>query len=276
VEIKDLGSTDIAVIVDCLVRSFADYFVPMSPDIEYWKARFRLSRIDLNLSVGYFEHGILTGFILTGIDKHQGLMTAYNGGTGVVPSSRGKGVVDKLYEYAIPHFKSTGIEKCLLEVITQNHRAIKVYERIGFQKTKTFRCFKGFLPENTNKHSLEIIAFEDINQPSMQEPQNLCWDHMAHAMQLAGDTFTCYKLTDAHFSPVGFFMLNRENGYVSQLDLLASREPAQWDSLIQSMGLVVSSVKINNIDARRHDLIEALERNRMENFINQYEMELYL
>ncbi len=71
-------------------------------------------------------------------------------------------------------------------------------------------------------------------------------------------------------------MLNRENGYVSQLDLLTDTDTPMWDSLIQNMGLVVSSVKINNIDARRHALIEALESNGMENFINQYEMEMHL
>ena len=275
-EIKDLGSTHIQVIVDCLVRSFADYFVPMSPDIDYWNARFRLSRIDLNLSFGYFEDGVLTGFILTGIDEHQGLLTAYNGGTGVIPSSRGKGVIDQLYQYAIPYFRAGNIQKCLLEVIIQNQRAIKVYQRIGFQRTKTLRCFRGFLPENINGHVLEVISFEDINKPSIQEPQLLCWDHLAHAMQIAGNTFTCFRLMNIDHSPIGFFMLNRENGYVSQLDLLTGTESSMWDSLIQNMGLVVSSVKINNIDARRHDLIEALERNGMENFINQYEMEMHL
>lgn len=271
-EIKNLADTDLETIVDCLNKSFAGYYVQMSSDPEYWKSRFRMARMDMQLSFGCFSQGNLVAFILTGVDTYEGLLTAYNGGTGVIPEFRNQHLVDKLYEAAIPHFKTRGIRRCMLEVIEQNKRAIKVYERIGFYKTKFYHCFKGFLPEKNEGITLRETDFTELDIPSIQDPQFLCWDHMAAAMRLSGKNFKCFAV-ETENGLIGYFMLNPDNGYVSQVALLESVNENNWDRLVDSIGCVFPSVKLNNIDARRQLLIASLNRKGLENFINQFEME---
>ena len=271
-EIKNLANTDLETIVDCLNKSFAGYYVQMSSDVEYWKSRFHMARINMQLSYGGFSQGQLVAFILTGVDTYEELLTAYNGGTGVIPEFRNQHLVDKLYEFAVPHFRAQGIRRCMLEVIEQNKRAIKVYERIGFYKTKFYHCFKGFLPEKNEGIHLREVEFSEMDIPAIQASQLLCWDHTSAAMKLSGRNFKCYSV-ETESGLIGYFMINPDNGYISQISLLESINENNCDRLVDAVGCVFPSVKMNNIDARRHPLISSLQRKGMENFINQFEME---
>jgi ribosomal protein S18 acetylase RimI-like enzyme len=274
VEIKNLASTDIETIIGCLSQSFADYFVPMSSDIAYWRNRFKISRIDLQFSYGCFVENNLVGFMLIAIDQHEGTMTAYNGGTGVIPEYRGRKIVDQLYEFAIPIFKEQGIERCTLEVIEQNDRAVKVYERIGFEKTKFLRCFKGYLKHGDDVQ-LKETELNEINHWAIQENQLPAWDHSLAALKQAGSLYKVFEVFNPGGKKLGFFVINPENGYIPQSGLfpgISGRE--KWDELMSSISKISTSVKMNNVDDRRKDLIAALERSGLENFINQFEMEL--
>ena len=70
---------------------------------------------------------------ITGIDNREGVPTAYNAGTGIIPAFRGQGIVGEMYEMLLPRLKAMGIRQSILEVICQNERAIKAYEKAGFQ-----------------------------------------------------------------------------------------------------------------------------------------------
>jgi ribosomal protein S18 acetylase RimI-like enzyme len=276
VEIKNLASTTIESIVGCLSKSFSDYFVPMSSDIEYWRARFQVARIDLSLSFGCFDKGELAGFILIGIDQHEGYLTAYNGGTGVVPEYRGKHIVDKLYEHALPLFKNAGIERCTLEVIDKNLRAITVYERIGFTKTKTLHCYRGMLNADPSLSTITQIDLSVIDKPELQEPQFLSWDHTINGLKAAGDMYSVYALNHTS-GPGGFFVINRANGYIAQWgNFEVDSSNYDWNSLVASVNKIATTIKTNNVDSRRTGLRQSLERNGLENFINQFEMELFI
>lgn len=276
-EIRNLATTDVTTIVDCLTKSFADYFVPMSTDLDYWRTRFRIARIDFMHSYGWFDHDILAGFILIGIDNHEGYLTAYNGGTGVIPEYRGKKVVDKLYEFAIPELKSLGVERCTLEVIEQNARAIKVYERIRFKLTKKLHCYKSVLQNGKQQTQLKEITLSEIDTPEIQQNQYPCWDHTIAALKCAGGIYTAYALQNTSGDYTGFLVINRENGYIPQIGLFPEKtEKDYWNELIENLKSICSIVKINNVDSRRTGLIATLEQHGFENFINQYQMELFI
>lgn len=94
------------------------------------------------LSAGAFDQDTLAGFIFTSVNYYDGKLTAYNGGTGVRPSQRGQQLTLRMYDFLIPRLKEKNVRQCVLEVLTENDRAIKAYRQVGFRETKAYRCFK--------------------------------------------------------------------------------------------------------------------------------------
>jgi len=130
--IKQLHTTSIHTIIDCFLLAFDQYFVEMPSDKVYYIERWKAAQVDFALSYGMFDDEKLVGFILHAIDKRFGVLTAYNAGTGVISEYRGKRIVKALYQFAIEDLKQNGIKKSTLEVITENEKAIKAYEGIGY------------------------------------------------------------------------------------------------------------------------------------------------
>ena len=138
--VRHLGDTDFKNIMECFLSAFENYFVKMPTDYNFYKERWKASGVNFNLSYGMFDNDKLVGFIINAIDERQGELTAYNSGTGVIPEYRGKRIVKTIYDFAIPDLMQNGITKCLLEVITENAKAIKSYEGIGFKICKYYKC----------------------------------------------------------------------------------------------------------------------------------------
>src|SRR5690606_21605223 len=69
------------------------------------------------------------------------LLTAYNGGTGVVPGFRQQGLGQSLYRFLLPTLMEAGAQRVLLEVISENHAAKRLYQSLGFRPQQELRCF---------------------------------------------------------------------------------------------------------------------------------------
>ena len=80
--------------------------------------------------------------------------TAFNSGTGVVPKYRGRRIVKQLYDFAIPELLKRGVEKCGLEVIKENEKAIKAYRRVGFEIIKILKCLIKSTGKSGNNENL--------------------------------------------------------------------------------------------------------------------------
>ena len=107
--IKSLEQTSLPEIVKTFNESFADYFVKIKLTQDQLIQKMTLENIRLNYYVGAFIDGQLVGLILSGIDNFKGIKTGYNGGTGVIPEHRGKGITPQLYEFLIEKYKKEGV-----------------------------------------------------------------------------------------------------------------------------------------------------------------------
>ena len=87
-KIVTLSEINIHEIVDCLIESFQNYFVPMPADISYWENRFNNARVNWDLSAGVVDEDKLVAFIIHAVDSDAGMVTAFNTGTGVIPDYR--------------------------------------------------------------------------------------------------------------------------------------------------------------------------------------------
>ncbi len=271
-QIKNLEHTSLADIVTCLLQAFKDYFVKMPESPDYWEQRFKGARLELSLSFGVFDQDKLVAFILNGIDQRDGYLTAFNTGTGVLESYRGQKLVDQIYHFALPKLKQSGVGKCVLEVIQANHRAIRVYERIGFSICRNYPCFKGKIPDLP----LEVIVKPiDLTSYQQRENPNLAfysWDHGMEAVNILSDSYQAYLVMNQLEQIVGQFLINPTNGNLAQLEASSTHLPQLFAAVRQ----VCPEIKINNVDDRRADLIQYLNQIGIANPIDQYEMEMVI
>ena len=71
----------------------------------------------------------------------QGIRAAHKYGAiqnvGITPSHRGRGVGTALIAASLAGFQQVGLPRAYLEVTAQNDRAVRLYKRLGFRRTKT-------------------------------------------------------------------------------------------------------------------------------------------
>ena len=272
-EVRHLGNTEFKVLMECFLLAFENYYVQMPTDHDYYKQRWNAAGVRYDLSYGMFDGNRLVGFIINAIDQRQGHLTAYNSGTGVIPEYRGKRVVKSIYEYAIPELKKNGVTKCQLEVITENERAIRSYEGIGFKRCKYYKCYKGTLSTDiTTDFALEKVSYEAMNWIVFPNQDLYSWDNQKESLIKAD--FDYYQVKVDH-KIESYFIMDAKSGYIAQFDVLET-SPMHWGKLFSAIQSINQNVRVNNIDDSLTEKIKALENGGLQNTIDQYEMELLL
>ncbi|MDD4904173.1 MAG: GNAT family N-acetyltransferase [Candidatus Bipolaricaulis sp.] len=123
--------------------AFADYAMGSSEGLpeERLLLRMRKNAVDYEASVGAYEEGRMVGFTLVGLDAWGGRSTAYDAGTGIVPTTRGRGLAHRMFDHALPALAERGVEEFVLEVLQDNAPAIRAYRKARFETTRTLRSF---------------------------------------------------------------------------------------------------------------------------------------
>ncbi len=270
-EIKNLKNTSYDVIVECLSKSFKGYFVQIPSEVSFWKNRFKNARVDKSLSWGVFNGDDLVGYVMNGIDIDKGELTAFNTGTGIIEDFRGNKLVDKMYEFGIPKLKEKGVTRCTLEVIDNNYRAIRVYERTGFKITRRIKCYKGVLQKKEGV-KIKVTKIDKLDFTNSEELYS--WDHNIKAVKTAGSQYTSFQVYDLKNNDLvaGHFIINPANGYIAQMEAY----DGNWELIFNGISQISTEIKINNIDEERKDLIAHLNHLGIENVIDQFEMEMKL
>jgi GNAT superfamily N-acetyltransferase len=159
-------------------QAFSDYVLPMHLTIKQLAENIRRDGIDFRYSVGAFNGDQLVGFILQSLEEWNGVKTAYNGGTGVIPEFRGNKITRQLYDYIIPQLKAAGAEQCLLEVIATNQVAISTYKAVGFEQKRVFSCYKANLKDIPFLPGKQVAGIEikEISMPDWNLVKTF-WDY---------------------------------------------------------------------------------------------------
>lgn len=271
--VRHLGDTDFKTIMECFLSAFDNYFVKMPTDHNFYKKRWKATGVRFDLSYGMFDNTKLVGFIINAVDNRNGEFIAYNSGTGVIPDYRGQRIVNTIYDYAIPDLIKHGITKCLLEVITENVKAIKSYEGIGFEKCKYYRCFGGEISvEDSNNYALREVDFSFVDWDTIPNKELYSWDHQTRSLEKGN--YKCFQVVVAN-QIQSFFVINPLNGSIAQLEVFDQSE-FSWKTLFSAIRSLQKEVKINNIDDRLIAKIKAVESAGLKHTVNQYEMELVL
>lgn len=102
----------------------------------------RTRDLSLEHSVGAFDGKRLVGFILCGYRKSRNGATLYDGGTGVVPDYRGKGIASAMLSWILREAARKDIDRFLLEVLEHNRAAQELYLKAGFSNRRFFHCYR--------------------------------------------------------------------------------------------------------------------------------------
>lgn len=222
----------------------------------------------------------IIGFALHTISNIEGIQIAYNGGTGVIPSYRGKRVAGKLLGNTLRLLKERNVNKVLLEVITTNKPAIQLYESFGFSFKRQLKCFK--LIEEIKSIENKRIKIKESSE--LKSTYESFWsypttfldssEHLKH--NIANE-----NILEAHLNGqlVGYIIFQPLIGRVSQLAVDRSfRNQGVAKSLISYAQQLCSQnhMTIMNVPEEQESSIVAIQKMGFRNEVDQYEMELII
>lgn len=276
-DFRVLNHTTLSEVLRTFNQSFSDYVIPLQLTEDLLIKKMKNDGINLELSAGAFEEDKLAGFILNGTGVFNGIPTAYNGGTGVIPSKRGNKITARLYEFILPSLKKAQVEQCLLEVITSNGPAIKVYENIGFEKTRELICFKG----SPVKHPTPLLQSFSLNESESLNSNlygsfqdwNPSWQNSWTAIERSQADLKIIT-AERNEQTVAYIIYDPATARISQFAVKQQyRNQGLGTLLFQELHKrLKKDISILNIDAKAYDTISFLKSVGLKSFINQYEM----
>lgn len=269
-----LENTEESVIFQCFMEAFSNYFVSMKGLQEaVMLNRWRAAGVQWEVSAGAWASEKLSGFIVSALGEWEGQKTAYNSGTGVIASLRGRKVSVQMYEHLFPKFIEIGIERCMLEVITQNTPAIKAYRAVGLEIDRELICFYGEASPPKPKGSYEIRDISILDWDAWQKDWDILpsWEAMP----------VCLKRNAVNLSLQGIYVKDELAGYAACLPgghiaqfviAPAWRRQGLGTALFHHLHHKYSKLKINNVDSRAENLISFFQKMNLPIIIKQYEM----
>jgi len=278
-EIKTLEGVNAKEILSAFNTSFSDYFIPFELTIEQLSSKMLLDKTDLSLSVGVFDNDELIAFILHGFDVLNNTKVVYNGGTGVMPQKRGSGLTQQMYHFILPLLKERGIDRLLLEVITENTQAIKSYQRSGFITKRELLCYKGEIVVTKTNDMVEIKEMKNYNWELMKSFWDIqpTWQNSKSVVnELEHKNVSLGAYVENQF--VGYLVSNPTNMRIQQIAVCKGfRQKGIASTLLSELTKVCgNTVSIINVDRTSKGTNQFLRKVGLECNLEQLEMELLL
>ncbi|WP_068614863.1 GNAT family N-acetyltransferase [Paenibacillus tuaregi] len=132
-EIRRLSACTLEEAVQAWNDGFEGYYFNATTTPEAFIKRMTMEELSPTLSVVAFKDNRPVGIVLSGVRDSGGRRIAWNGGTGVAMPLRGSGNGRTLMEASIAALKEEGVELSTLEAISENAKAIALYEKLGYK-----------------------------------------------------------------------------------------------------------------------------------------------
>jgi ribosomal protein S18 acetylase RimI-like enzyme len=162
IEIRRLSSCSFDQAVKIWNEGFKGYFVDMTLSLDVYLSRLVREGLSPEFSLVAFCDGRPVGFLLNGFRENSGRTIAWNGGTGVSPEFRGRGVGKVLVKATLDLYDEFGVDVAMLEAISTNEPAIALYKQFGYEVVDRLISLRheGGLPEHlfNREHSKSYVA----------------------------------------------------------------------------------------------------------------------
>ncbi len=286
-QLSFLKEQDYPLLFQTFQDAFDDYIVDMSHiDEEMLYNRWIKNHVQYRASVGVWDLQQLVGFTMISTDVWQGSPMAFNSATGIIERYRGQGLTQKMIEFVKPKLQKVGIQKLFLEVIQENTKAIKAYQKAGFEMVRSFDCYKLIhekyhQPDDVNP-SLEIkeVDINDIKLCRTWFEWQPSWENATAAVQRIPDK----KVILGGFLEgelVGYTVYHPASSQLMQLLVAPFQRKEKiattlLDHIVQKVANEAEHTRVLNIDTSDTHTIELLTKVGFEHIIGQYEMALDL
>ncbi|USG65497.1 GNAT family N-acetyltransferase [Brevibacillus ruminantium] len=135
ISIKRFPECTLAEITEAWNRGFEGYFFPITMTVDSLTQRLGAEGYTSALSVVAFSDGAPVGLVASGVRSIAGKKVAWNGGTGVATEFRRQGLGRKLMEATLDLYRQEGVQLATLEAVSQNDKAIALYQQLGYEIT---------------------------------------------------------------------------------------------------------------------------------------------
>jgi ribosomal protein S18 acetylase RimI-like enzyme len=132
VELVPAASLSIERLAALFTAGYEDYYTQLQIDAAALEFMVRAWDLDLDASRVALRDDEPIGVCMLGVRGDEGWI----GGLGVVVPERRHGVGEQLMRAVLDGARARGIREVRLEVIRENERAIPLYERLGFERTR--------------------------------------------------------------------------------------------------------------------------------------------
>ncbi|WP_258102854.1 GNAT family N-acetyltransferase [Marinoscillum sp. MHG1-6] len=280
-ELKTFSESDIIPLFEAFSLAFSANDVPFRPSLEQFRNRiFRKLGIVNEVSGLLTSGSMVVAFVLHTINRNGNKLTAYNGGTGVIPYYRGNGHAIEVYSWLFPKLQNLGVNNILLEVIDNNQRAIELYKKMGFNFVRTFKCFK-LTSTIPNYHVDELIIAEAKQWNSgyavFDSYETSFLDSIPH-LQTSFDNETML-ISSIDDQVVGYVIFQSALGRISRLAVMEHfRGKHVASALVREVQKrsFSNEITIMNVPEDQQGTIQALQKMGFVNEVDQIEMELII
>jgi ribosomal protein S18 acetylase RimI-like enzyme len=216
-----------AELAELFTASYEGYFMPVQLDEAAFAAMASASDFDLDASRVALDGDERVGLCNLGVRGED----AWIGGVGVVAGRRGEGIGTQLMHAAHDAARARGVRRVWLEVLVQNEPAIRLYERLGYERVRELEVWTlGELELRKHKGSPVPVA-EALGRSGGREP----WQRSdASVANLEG--------VEALAGERGAIVYRSTGGVVSLLQGTAEDEPAARE-LLESLPAGTTGVR---------------------------------
>jgi len=269
-----LCAADFIPLYECFLEAFSDYQVDMQMSREQFEQRITRDGVRLEISAGAFDNGKMIGFYMNGFGSWQGKQTAYDAGTGVIPEYRGGGVAKELFAFLVPQLKEVGIAQYLLEVLSENERAVALYRKLGFVETRVLAVFRSD-EQVTSFAELPDVSLREVEEPDWTLFESFwdgypSWQNSSAAVERVVERTILGAFVGDKC--VGYGVVFRPSGNLMQLAVAREYQRRGIGSRILAALSPGEALKVNNIDESLKGTLAFFEANKFKIVLKQYEM----
>lgn len=275
-----LRETDLEPLHNTFNEAFSDYVLPSELTETQFRQHLELNGVDVSRSVGCFERDEMIGFSLNGFGEWNGLSTVYDAGTGVIPPKRRQGVSDEMFEMMLPVFRKDGIEQFLLEVITTNTPALRLYENLGFELVRELALLRWDKVPETESSPRSGFVIREMDTPNWSRFESFwdgkpSWQNMPGAINRVIET-RCVAGAFVNDLCVGYITFSRSLGRVSQLAVDKAHRNRGVATALLKFALTKREadipMQIVNVDKSLDGTIKFFENRGFSELVCQFEM----
>ncbi|WNB91910.1 GNAT family N-acetyltransferase [Bacillus sp. NEB1478] len=150
-------------------ESWKHYFSDMTMDLNRFIQKVAGEGISLEDSVVAVYEGKLAGFVLNSFREINGKRYVWNGGTAIAPDFRGMGIGKKLISVCLDIYAQKEVDTARLEAIMSNTAAIKLYEKMGYEKFEELIFLNHDGPVSNFCEINKDIKIEEVNLHAIKE-----------------------------------------------------------------------------------------------------------